>query len=101
MSHKAPYLYFLFFLFSQGKEGSLAHKFRGGGGEDNGMDQASFKKVSPCRKAGVVQESFALPESRRRSRKFRLAGKQASFKKVSPCRKANNRKAKLPKFEQS
>ena len=45
-------------------EGSLAHKFAGGKGEDNGMDQASFKKVSPCREA-------------------------------------NNRKAKLPKFEQS
>ncbi|KAM3293847.1 hypothetical protein ACQJBY_037022 [Aegilops geniculata] len=26
---------------------------------------------------------------------------QASFKKVSPCQKANDRKAKLPKFEQS
>ena len=26
---------------------------------------------------------------------------QASFKEVSPYRKANNRKAKLPKFEQS
>ena len=26
---------------------------------------------------------------------------QASFKEVSPCREANDRKAKLPKFEQS
>ena len=26
---------------------------------------------------------------------------RASFKEVSPCREANNRKAKLPKFEQS
>ena len=26
---------------------------------------------------------------------------QASFKKVLPCREANDRKAKLPKFEQS
>ena len=51
--------------FSQkGKEGSLAHKFAGGKGEDNGVDQASFKEVSPYRKA-------------------------------------SDRKAKLPKFEQS
>ena len=51
--------------FSQkGKEGSLTHKFAGGKGEDNGVDQASFKEVSPYRKA-------------------------------------NDRKAKLPKFEQS
>ena len=51
--------------FSQkGKEGSLAHKFAGGKGEDNGVDQASFKEVLPYRKA-------------------------------------NDRKAKLPKFEQS
>ena len=49
--------------FSQ-KEGSLAHKFTEGEGEDNGVDQASFKKVSPYREA-------------------------------------NDRKAKLPKFEQS
>ena len=50
--------------FSQkGKEGSLAHKFAGGNEEDNGMDQASFKEVSPYREA-------------------------------------NDRKAKLPKFEQ-
>ena len=65
MSRKAPYLYFLFFLFlNKGKEGSLTHKFAGGKGEDNGMDQASLKEVSPCREA-------------------------------------DNRKAKLPKFEQS
>ena len=51
MSHKAPYLYFLFFLFLKGKEGSLAHKFAGGEGEDNSMDQASFKKVPPYREA--------------------------------------------------
>ena len=51
--------------FSQkGKEDSLAHKFAGGKGEDNGVDQASFKEVSPYRKA-------------------------------------NDRKAKLPKFERS
>ena len=49
---------------SQGKEGSLAHKFAGGEGEDNGVDQASFEKVSPYREA-------------------------------------NDRKAKLLKFEQS
>ena len=53
---------------SQGKEGSLAHKFAGGKGEDNGVDH------------GVDQ---------------------ASFKEVSPYQKANDRKAKLPKFEQS
>ena len=56
----------LFSLLSfsfKGKEGSLAHKFAGGEGEDNGVDQASFKEVSPYRKA-------------------------------------NDRKAKLPKFEQ-
>ena len=49
---------------SQRKEGSLAHKFAGGKGGDNGVDQASFKEVSPYQKA-------------------------------------NDRKAKLPKFEQS
>ena len=49
---------------SQRKEGSLAHKFAGGKGEDNGVDQASFKKVLPYQEA-------------------------------------NDRKAKLPKFEQS
>ena len=54
----------LSFLFNKGKEGSLAHKFAAGEGEDCGMDQASFKKVSPYREA-------------------------------------NNRKAKLPKFERS
>ena len=37
--------------FSQRKEGSLAHKFAGGKGEDNGVDQASFEEVSPCREA--------------------------------------------------
>ena len=59
-------LFFSSFFFSnKGKEGSLAHKLAegGGGGEDNGMDQASFKEDSPCREA-------------------------------------NDRKAKLPKFEQ-
>ena len=55
---------FSFLSFSQGKKDSLAHKFAGGEGEDNGVDQASFKKVSPYREA-------------------------------------NDRKAKLPKFEQS
>ena len=54
----------LSFLSNKGKEGSLAHKFAGGNGEDNGVDQASFKEVSPYRKA-------------------------------------SDRKAKLPKFEQS
>ena len=68
MSHKAPYHYFLFFLFLKGKEGSLAHKFARGKGEDNGVDHGVY---------------------------------QASFKEVSPYRKANDRKAKLPKFEQS
>ena len=52
MSHKGPYHYFLFFLFlNKGKEGSLAHKFTGGKGEDYGVDRASFKEVSPCREA--------------------------------------------------
>ena len=51
-------------FFNEGKEGSLAHMFAGGEGEDNSMDQASFKKVSPYREA-------------------------------------SNRKAELPKFEQS
>ena len=51
MSRKAPYLYFLFFLFLKGKDGSLAHKFAGGKGEDNDVNQASFKEVSPYRKA--------------------------------------------------
>ena len=61
---KAPYHYFISLFLSQKKEGSLAHKFAGGEGEDNGVDHVSFKKVSPYREA-------------------------------------NNRKAKLPKFEQS
>ena len=61
---KAPYHYFISLFLSQKKEGSLAHKFAGGKGEDNSMDQASFKKVLPYREA-------------------------------------NNRKAKLPKFELS
>ena len=52
------------FFFSHEKEGSLAHKFAGGKGEDNGVDQASFEEVSPYREA-------------------------------------NDRKAKLLKFEQS
>ena len=51
-------------FFNKGKEGSLAHKFARGKGEDNDVDQASFKQVLPCREA-------------------------------------NDRKAKLPKFEQS
>ena len=71
MSHKAPYLYFLFFLF-QGKEGSLAHKFAGGKGEDNGV------KIMVCG-----------------------PGRSKKKKEVSPFRGADNRKAKLPKFEQS
>jgi len=61
---KAPYHYFISLFLSQRKEGSLAHKFAGGKGEDNGVDQASFKEVSPYREA-------------------------------------NDRKAKLLKFEQS
>ena len=62
---KSSILLFSLLSFSfKGKEGSLAHKFAGGKGEDNGVDQASFKEVSPYRKA-------------------------------------NDRKAKLPKFEQS
>ena len=65
MSRKAPYLYFLFFLFlNKWKEGTLAHKFAGGKGEYNGVDQTLFKEISPYREA-------------------------------------NDRKAKLPKFEQS
>ena len=62
---KCSILLFSLLSFSfRGKEGSLAHKFAGGKGGDNGVDQASFKEVSPYRKA-------------------------------------NDRKAKLPKFEQS
>ena len=62
---KSSILLFSLLSFSfKGKEGSLTHKFAGGKGEDNGVDQASFKEVSPYWKA-------------------------------------NNRKAKLPKFEQS
>ena len=62
---KGPISLFSLLSFSQkGKEGSLAHKFAGGEGEDNGVDQASFKEDSPCREA-------------------------------------NDRKAKLLKFEQS
>ena len=49
---------------SQRKEGSFAHKFAGGKGEDNGVDQASCEEVSPYLEA-------------------------------------NDRKAKLLKFEQS
>ena len=44
----------LFSLLSfsfKGKEGSLAHKFAGGEGEDCGVDQASFEEVSPYREA--------------------------------------------------
>ena len=54
----------LSFFLNKGKEGSLAHKFAGGKGEDNGVDQASFEEVSSYREA-------------------------------------NDRKAKLLKFEQS
>ena len=61
---KAPYHYFISLFLSQKKEGSLAHKVYWGEGEDNGVDQASFKEVSPYRKA-------------------------------------SDRKAKLPKFDQS
>ena len=60
-------LFSLLSFSNKGKQGSLAHKFAGGGGgegEDYDVDQASFKQVSPCREA-------------------------------------NDRKAKLPKFEQS
>ena len=57
-------LFSLLSFSNKGKQGYLAHKFDGGKGEDYDVDQASFKEVSPCRKA-------------------------------------NDRKAKLPKFEQS
>ena len=57
-------LFSLLSFSSKGKQGSLAHKFAGGKGEDYDVDQASFKQVLPCREA-------------------------------------NDRKAKLPKFEQS
>ena len=57
-------LFSLLSFSNKGKHGSLAHKFAGGKGEDNGVDQTSFKEVSPYRKA-------------------------------------SERKAKLPKFEQS
>ena len=60
MSRKAPYLYFLFFLFSQGREGSLAHKFAGEKRGDNGVDQASFKKVSPCREANNRKAKLSI-----------------------------------------
>ena len=63
---KSSILLFSLLSFSfKGKEGSHAHKFAGGEGENCGVDQASFKA------------------------------------KVLPCREANDRKAKLPKFEQS
>ena len=58
------FIFSSFVSLNKGKEGSLAHKFAGGKGEDNGVDQALFKKVSPYREA-------------------------------------NDRKAKLLKFEQS
>ena len=61
---KAPYHYFISLFLSQKKEGSLAHKVYRGGGEDNGVDQATLEGGSPYREA-------------------------------------NDRKAKLPKFEQS
>ena len=48
---KAPYHYFISLFLSQKKEGSLAHKVYRGEGEDNGVDQASFKEVLPYRKA--------------------------------------------------
>ena len=44
-------LFSLLSFSSKEKEGSPAHKFAGGKGEDNGVDQASFKEVSPYRKA--------------------------------------------------
>ena len=62
---KCSILLFSLLSFSfKGKEGSLAHKFSGGEGEDCGMGQVSFK------------QGLAL-------------------------REANDRKAKLPKFERS
>ena len=49
---KSSILLFSLLSFSfKGKEGSPVHKFAGGKGEDNGVDQASFKGVSPYRKA--------------------------------------------------
>ena len=48
---KAPYHYFISLFLSQKKEGSLAHKFAGGKGEDNDVDQASLEEVSPYREA--------------------------------------------------
>ena len=63
---KGPISLFSLLSFSQTKERKVpSHtSLPGGKGEDNGVDQASFKEVSPYRKA-------------------------------------NDRKAKLPKFEQS
>jgi hypothetical protein len=61
--------------FSQEIEGSLAHKFAGGRRWNNDMDQASFKKILPCREGSSGKET--LPE------------------------KSERQKAKLPKFEQS
>jgi hypothetical protein len=61
--------------FSQETEGSPAHKFAGGGRGNNGVDQASFKEVLPCREGSSGKET--LPE------------------------KSKRQKAKLPKFEQS
>ena len=57
-------LFSLLSFSNKGKQGSLAHKFARGKGEDYDVDQASFKQIPPCRKA-------------------------------------SDRKAKLPKFEQS
>ena len=44
-------LLYLLSFSQKGKDGSLAHKFAGGNEEDNGVDQASFKEVSPYREA--------------------------------------------------
>ena len=64
MSRKAPYLYFLFFLF--------------------------------LKKERKVPSHTSLPGG-----KEKIMVWTRPFKKVSPCREANDRKAKLPKFEQS
>ena len=44
-------LFSLLSFSNKGKQGSLAHKCAGGKGEDYDVDQASFKQVSPYRKA--------------------------------------------------
>ena len=70
---KAPYHYFFSLLsFSnKGKQGSLAHKFAGGKGEDNGVDQASFKEGSPCREAN--DRKAKLPKSEQLVLIFKLS----------------------------